>query len=215
MRHVLVLTITLLLIAACKDAPKKADEGQAASTPPPTIQVTAARTDLVFSYPAQDGFATASTIDAIPESARRQVVVTDLSLSPAERQADRYLYLANLEAPRADGSYPVALASRYGFEATLTASAAVALTGSTGVIVYSTSWCGVCKKAKRLLGSWGVPFVEKDVEGSKRAAEELASKAAAAGIRPGGVPVIDVGGVLLQGLDEATLRNVLTEQGLL
>jgi glutaredoxin len=81
--------------------------------------------------------------------------------------------------------------------------------------MYSASWCGVCKKAKRLLDQWGVRFVEKDVEASRAAQEELARKAASAGIQPSGVPVIDVGGVLLQGLDETTLKNVLAQKGFL
>ena len=48
-----------------------------------------------------------------------------------------------------------------------------------------------------------------------KAQEELARKAASAGIQPSGVPVIDVGGVLLQGLDETTLKNVLAQKGFL
>jgi glutaredoxin len=185
---------------------------------PPAIRVTRDRQDLIFSYARPDGsgFETATTIDQIPEASRRAVVVTDLSLTPEQRQSGRYVYIADLRAARPDGTYPVAVASRYGFEAGLaagTSTLAPGLGGGREVIVYSASWCGVCKQTKRLLSSLNVRFVEKDIEASRSAAEELAKKARAAGFQPGGVPVIDVAGTILQGLDEPTLRSVLKDKG--
>lgn len=204
----------LVLAGGCTEeakAPKAAEPAE----PPPPIVVGPNRTELVYSY-SKDGrrFETATAIDQIPEEARKSVVVTDLSLSPEKRQADRYVYVADLTKARPDGTYPVSVASRYGLEAEITGTSTVA-GKSNGVVVYSASWCGVCKKAKRLLDQWGVRYVEKDVEASRSAQQELAKKAAAAGIRPSGVPVIDVGGILLQGLDEQTLRSALQQQGLL
>jgi len=35
---------------------------------------------------------------------------------------------------------------------------------SSNVIVYSTSWCGPCKNAKRLLNDRGISFQEIDIE---------------------------------------------------
>jgi len=216
--------VFLLAFIACKENSTKPAKNasntdpQASSTIPPKITVTATRSDLVFSFRDGNRFVTANKIEKIPEKARAQVVVTDLSLTPAQRQAGKYIYLADLTQPRTNGEYPVSIASRYGLEAKLSAtqssSVSAAVTGG-GVTVYSTSWCGVCKKAMRLLDSWGVPYVEKDIEGSRKAKLELASKAQAAGIQPGGVPVIDVAGTLLQGLDEATLNSVLKSKGLL
>ena len=185
---------------------------------PPEITITSSRTDVIYSYRSGNRFITAPSIEEIPSDARAQVVVTDLSLSPAQRQAGRYIYIADLRKPRANGDFPVSIASRYGLEAKLSkthSSSASAQVQTDQVIVYSTSWCGVCKKAMRLLNSWGVSYVEKDIEGSRKAKNELASKSQAAGIQPGGVPVIDVQGTLLQGLDEATLKSVLQSKGLL
>jgi glutaredoxin len=172
-------------------------------------------TDMIFSY-STDGrkFETATSIDQIPEEARRAVVVTDLSRSPEERQAGRYVYVADLTKVREDGTHPVSIASRYGFEAKITGTSTAA-GGGHEVVMYSASWCGVCRKAKRLLDQWGVRFVEKDIEASRSAQQELAAKAASAGIQPNGVPVIDVAGILLQGLDEATLKSVLEQKGFL
>lgn len=212
------LAAGLALLVACKEPGGSPPDAGAPAEPPPAITVTAGRADLVYSYSTGGGaFATATTIDAIPEGSRRSVVVTDLSLTPDQRQAGRFVYLADLSRARPDGTYPVAIASRYGFESGLTGAGSSTVAGAkgAGVVVYTTSWCGVCRRAKALLTSLGVRFVEKDIEASRSAAEELAAKAQRAGIQPGGVPVIDVGGVLLQGLDEATLRAVLTEKGLL
>lgn len=81
--------------------------------------------------------------------------------------------------------------------------------GSDEVVVYSTTWCGYCKKAKKWLTSHGVSFVEKDIEQDKDAAAELAQKARASGVQPGGVPVIDFRGKLILGFDQKALEAEL------
>jgi glutaredoxin len=207
-----------LSFAHCKDTREASAPTAPKEETPPTIRVTADRKDLVFSYRAEgkEDFLTATSIDQIPAESKKTVVVTDLSLTPEQRQSGRYIYLADLRTAHADGTYPTAIMSRYGFEAKLLGtSTAAGEAGSKEVVIYSASWCGVCKSAKRLLKGWGVHFVDKDIEASKSAAEELAQKARTAGIQPGGVPVIDVAGTLLQGLDEGTLRSVLKEKGFL
>lgn len=80
---------------------------------------------------------------------------------------------------------------------------------SAGVTVYTTSWCGYCKKTKEFLQKRGVDFVEKDIEKDPDAAQELSQKAAAAGVRVGGVPVTDVRGKLIVGFDERRLAASL------
>ena len=214
----LAIPLLLSLPLACKsrEAPPKPPPTQPEA--PPALELKGDKESLIFSYSEDSGrtFKTAAKIEDIPEAARSSVVVTDLSLSPEKRQAAKYVYLADLSQKRADGSYPVAVASRYGFEAKAAAGApASAEGGSGGVVVYSTAWCGVCKKAKRLLKTWGVPFEEKDIEASASAQRELAAKAQRQGMNPSGVPVIDVAGTLLQGLDEQTLKALLSQKGLL
>lgn len=202
--------VALALIAAC------ADRGPAppVELPPPSPPTVRDDTpELVFGYidPVTKAPVSTSSIGAIPEAARAHVTVADLGRSPAERQAARYVFIADLRAKSPDGSYPVAVASRHGSDA----KPASEVAATSGVVIYTTSWCGVCKRAKALLRELGVPFEEKDVEASRSAAEELAAKAQRAGLSLGGVPVIDVGGVLLQGLDEGSLRRALRDGGLL
>ena len=211
-RTIVAGLLVALLNCACK-ADVGAEDGGTEPAAPKPIRVAADRKDLLYSYAEGNEYRTATEISQIPVTARARVVVTDLSLSPAERQAGRYVYVADLSSPAADGTFPVSISSRYGFE-TLTGTVAGA-PSSTGVVIYSASWCGVCKQAKRLLKSWNVPFVEKDIEASRAAQTELAQKAQAAGVQPTGVPVIDVGGTLLLGLDEASLRRALVAKGLL
>ena len=60
-------------------------------------------------------------------------------------------------------------------------------TGSNKVVMYSTSWCGYCKKARRYFEEKSVAYVEYDIEKDKAAHKrfkELGGK---------GVPVILVG----------------------
>ncbi len=80
---------------------------------------------------------------------------------------------------------------------------------SADVVLYGTSWCGYCKKARAWLKKHNVAFVEKDVEKDSNAAQELAGKAAQAGVEARGVPVIDVHGTLVMGFDEKRLDSLL------
>jgi len=78
-------------------------------------------------------------------------------------------------------------------------------TGNNKVVMYSTSWCGVCKKAKRYFAEKGIPYTEYDVEKSregKSAFKRLGGK---------GVPVILVGkrrmnGFSIDGFEELYQR---------
>ncbi len=70
------------------------------------------------------------------------------------------------------------------------------------VTLYSTSWCGWCRKSRGLMQSLGITFVERDVEADPRAAAEKARLA------PGfGVPVLVRGGEIQRGFNEATIRS--------
>lgn len=78
-----------------------------------------------------------------------------------------------------------------------------------GVVVYTTSWCGYCRKLKGWLKEQGIPYVEKDVEKDRAAAGELAAKARRTGVSARGVPVTDVKGTLVMGYDPEQIESLL------
>lgn len=64
---------------------------------------------------------------------------------------------------------------------------------SSGVTMFSTSWCGYCKQARAYFASKGIPYTDIDVEKSddgRRRYKELGG---------GGVPIILVGNRMMQG----------------
>jgi glutaredoxin len=75
------------------------------------------------------------------------------------------------------------------------------------VKIFTTAWCGFCKKAKNQLAARGVPFREIDVEASDSGRREFA----ALGGR--GVPVILVGSQRMDGFDAAGLDAMLAAGG--
>jgi glutaredoxin len=78
-----------------------------------------------------------------------------------------------------------------------------AATGSGDVVLYATSWCGYCRKARELLTEQGVSYQEFDIEES---AEGLARYEALGG---NGVPVLDVRGTVIHGYDEDEILAAL------
>lgn len=73
------------------------------------------------------------------------------------------------------------------------------------VTLYSTSWCGYCRKARSWFQANGVPFVEKDIEKDPDAQAEYRSKANGYG----GVPLIDVNGTVVRGFDQRRIEGLL------
>ena len=70
------------------------------------------------------------------------------------------------------------------------------------VVMYSTEWCGVCKKAKAYFKANKIPFREYDVEKSqkaRRAYKKLKAK---------GVPVILVGKKRMNGFSAASFEKM-------
>ena len=73
------------------------------------------------------------------------------------------------------------------------------------VIVYSTPWCGYCKKATAYLRQKGVAFTEKNVQRDRAALKEMLAKSGGAR----GVPVIDVHGTILRGFSSQAIEQAL------
>lgn len=208
---ILCALVAILSLSSGCSAPKEAPAeapGQA-SAPEAQPRLSAAqieRGDLIYRYRDGEGqWQQALSIEEIPTEAREPVMVIDLGRSPKERAAERFVELFDLRAaPSAEG-YTGRRVPRADLEQTLAAQHVPAR--HRPVTMYSTSWCGYCKKARAFLKAEGIPFEDKDVEKMPGASAELAAKAAQAGVRASGVPVFDVGGQILTGFDpQALLR---------
>lgn len=74
-------------------------------------------------------------------------------------------------------------------------------TGSK-VVMYSTAWCGYCKKARQYFKRKGIAFTEYDIEKNARAKAEYDRMGAR------GVPVILVGKRRMNGFSEAGFERL-------
>ncbi|RJO71134.1 MAG: DUF4124 domain-containing protein [Myxococcales bacterium] len=72
------------------------------------------------------------------------------------------------------------------------------------VELYTTAWCGVCRRARAFLQSKGVPFTEYDIEKDEQAAKR--KKELGAG---NGVPVAVINGKTVLGFSSASYENAL------
>lgn len=74
------------------------------------------------------------------------------------------------------------------------------------IVMYTTSWCGYCRKARGVLDQLGVAYDELDIEKSATARltrDRLAPTC--------GVPVIDFGGEVVCGFSEERIRGLVTK----
>jgi len=70
------------------------------------------------------------------------------------------------------------------------------------VVIYSTTWCGVCRHAKQHFEKNNVSFTEYDVEESERGERDFAR------LGGSGVPVILVGKKRLNGFSAAAFEQI-------
>ena len=71
------------------------------------------------------------------------------------------------------------------------------------VVMYSTSWCGVCKEAKQYMASRGIRYQEYDIEknfNAKRKFKKLGGR---------GIPLILVGNQKMRGFSASRLEAML------
>jgi glutaredoxin len=72
------------------------------------------------------------------------------------------------------------------------------------VVVYTTSWCGWCRKTLAWLDERGVDYENRDIERNPAWAAELQRKTGSQSI-----PVVDVDGRIVRGFDPGTLARLL------
>lgn len=79
--------------------------------------------------------------------------------------------------------------------------------GLKKIVLYSTSWCSACKKAKKFLSRNNIDFTEKDIEKSHQAKQEFAR------LGGRGVPLILIGETKLRGYNKSKMRKYLSDAG--
>jgi glutaredoxin len=73
------------------------------------------------------------------------------------------------------------------------------------VIMYMTSWCPYCARARNYLRSLDVDLIEYNVEQDKSKREEMLGKSGGSG----GVPLIDVEGIIIRGYNPDALKRAI------
>ena len=76
--------------------------------------------------------------------------------------------------------------------------------GGHEVVIYTTSWCGWCKKTLAWLDQKGVDYENRDVEENSDWAEEMHDLTGS-----GGVPVIVIDGEVIKGFNQAQMEKLL------
>ncbi|MFK7885227.1 MAG: glutaredoxin family protein [Gammaproteobacteria bacterium] len=71
------------------------------------------------------------------------------------------------------------------------------------VVVFSTEWCGYCKKTKHFLNTHDIPYDERDIEQSDAAREAFTR------LGGNGVPLVLVGNQIIHGYSLGKLRTAL------
>ncbi len=195
--------------------------------------------NILYTYmDEKQAFQTVEQADAVPDPFRNDVIVVDLSRPPEERRSTTKVVVADLNR-KEGGHFHLRLEDRARFEtaikhkrqwrlspvAAMNAPAPGAQSGPPPgqpalnpgdkhdkIVLYGATWCGYCRKARQILSSSGIAFVDKDIEKTPGAAAELQALCQARGQTCNGVPVIDFKGRLLLGFDEATLRGLLAAE---
>jgi glutaredoxin len=222
-----LVAVPFVVVSCCgSGAETPAEEERPAA--PSTPVVTGERTDLVLSWFADGGSATAASVAEVPQSARTEVRVQDPTIPPEERDPG-WIFLADLTKKEAGGRYAVRAVPRAEYEAGRREARAPAAAASSGVVgspsgsgaaaatgggapvvMYSTRHCPVCMKARKWLLDIEIPYVERDIERDQGAAAELAEKGRRQGVPTSGVPVFDVRGKLVAGFDPAVILKLLS-----
>ncbi len=192
---------------------RAAGAAPAAGAPTPAAaapHAPAAGGDTVYTWYDGRGLPhTATRIGDIPPPFRGRVVVSRLHGDAADALADQ-VTVADVSGSKP--SYSRVDLAHLGAGAAAPDGKAL-LANDHDVVIYGTSWCHFCKLARAWLEARHVAFADKDIEADPKAAANMKAKLKAAGIRFGGVPVLDVHGHLIVGFDPKALAEALHAAG--
>jgi glutaredoxin len=230
----LAITLLLLSLGGCHRSEERDGDAPAADeTHPEELPPFNFREDtknLLLTWVDEKGdFHVVQKVADVPEAARKnvRVVITD-----REAGTGKTVYVADLSQKRPDGAFAVKTMSRTAWDevgaarrkARLEALAPTApaasgaeapgeskpgAPGEVLAIVYGAEWCKACHDATRYLRQRGVKVVEKDIEESEAAHQEMRNKLKRAKLPTASIPIIDVMGQLLVGFSPAALDRAV------
>jgi glutaredoxin len=236
-----LLALTCAIHCESKPKPNSGPASEAPSLKPesnelPQLQLRDETPDLLLTWVDDKGdFHVVQAPSEVPENAREQVRVV---ITTKEEGTGRLVYVANLSAKAADGTYPVRTLTRAQWnelgadrrkvrmdvlaaENPLPSASAVAkaptevspeekkLNGKVIATVYGAEWCKPCHDAEAFLKRLGVNVTKKDIEESRAARAEMERKLMAAGRMGASIPVIDVAGQVFIGFSQGALKQAV------
>jgi glutaredoxin len=130
---------------------------------------------------------------ATGEQAQEPLPGAPLTLQPAGAKPDRSAEQAEREDERERDRERSAMVAAQIRERELRAARS-----GVAVVMYTTAWCGVCKRARAFLGREQIAYVEQDIAHDASAERQLRT------LNPrGGVPTFDIEGQVLVGFSES------------
>lgn len=222
------LLLALTTLTACGSSETAASQGAGAAGEAasgeasgevvrPPFAVRGNAENLMLVWYDEEGPHTAIGRSEVPTERRAEVRVQSLAVDDADALDEDSVYVADLRSSGDDGNYTVRRVARADFDAHIDAYVAgargegSALASTGDVIVYGASWCGACRQTESFLRERGVAFIERDVEEDPTAASDMRRAAAAAGLHPTGIPVIDFRGRIILGFNPAALEEAIAE----
>lgn len=216
-----------VVFSACTSVDEPGVEGNATSTTSraaeePLIEVDGGAS-VVYTWIDEGGrFKVAQSRSEIPEDRREVVRVQDPGNPPSDTTK---VWVADLRVAKG-GRYAVRRMSRAELERLATSQRPVpdpapdpttdpatedagASQGSPRVVMYMTSTCPVCRRARSWLSKQGVSFVERNIQRDPNAARALQEKARQQGVPADGVPIFEIGGRLIPGFDQNALSKAI------
>ncbi len=226
------LAMALLVLLTGLGCGRRGEDGaqQTASTPEASelapLELRDGTPNLLLTWvDAKGDFHVVQKTTDVPEAGRERVRVVQTT---REEGTGRLVYVADLRAKAANGTYPVKTMTRAQWDeigaqrreqrlealapsaSTSAAPPHPATPGEFAVVIYGAEWCKPCHDAERYLKRRGTPVTLKDIEKNQLARAELQQKLKQANL-PGTaqIPIIDVGGQLLVGFSPSAIDRAL------
>jgi glutaredoxin len=222
-RQLLFRTLLCLiaLLGSGSACDRTTDEGTTPTAPEklPPLTVRDATPELLFTWIDEEGGThTSVSIAEIPAKNRELVRIVAKDAGHGQM-----FYTADLRQKRADGTYGVSQMPRRAWETKLDGMRQAnrtpdpprlspqAVAKGLRAIIYGAQWCGPCHQAKDYLSKKGVPVTEHDIDKHPRYALEMKRKLRKFGRSGGSIPVIDIGGVILQGYNPRAIDRAIAK----